>query len=342
MSLPKKHVIGILYDNLKRRKTVLPMSRRALTRWAKGLNLPRGGETVIYTGHMYQLIPKIAAMATAMARFENSWIRIFMGIGRWINKFINLSRFIGRPKKKDVYAYDRVLRNIAKLLKAAKVNFGYLYEKELYSGALLYDQGMDNVVKLQARRVLKMFRENGVRKVITVDPHTTHMLRSVYPMLLPEFDIEVISYLELLAEKGLPKGHSTNESMTIHDSCVYARYEEIIEQPRRLLDMVGVAVHEPEMKGKLTQCCGGPIESLMTGRAHEVALKRAKQLSSFESSIIVMCPICMVNLTGASLGTGIEYKDIADVLAANLLETPQNEQNKVKDGEEANQQEPAA
>ena len=68
MPLPIKPILGILADNLARRGSVLPISQRAATRWARGLNLPKGGETVIYTGHLYQLIPAIDAMAKQMAK----------------------------------------------------------------------------------------------------------------------------------------------------------------------------------------------------------------------------------------------------------------------------------
>ena len=47
MPLPTGDVIGILADNLRLRRSVLPISGRSATRWARGLNLPRGGETVV-------------------------------------------------------------------------------------------------------------------------------------------------------------------------------------------------------------------------------------------------------------------------------------------------------
>ncbi len=37
--------------------------------------------------------------------------------------------------------------------------------------------------------------------MITIDPHTTNMLRSVYPKLLPGYDVEIKTYLEVLAER---------------------------------------------------------------------------------------------------------------------------------------------
>ena len=69
MALPTKHVLGILVDNLLRRGSVLKLSPRTTVKWAQGLDIPRGGKTVIYTGHMYQLIPAISALAAKMAVF---------------------------------------------------------------------------------------------------------------------------------------------------------------------------------------------------------------------------------------------------------------------------------
>ena len=63
----------------------------------------------------------------------------------------------------------------------------------------------------------------SVRRVITVDPHTTHMLRSVFPKLADGYDVEVQSYLEVLAERELPARPAAVREVVVHDSCVYAR-----------------------------------------------------------------------------------------------------------------------
>ncbi len=95
MPLPIAPILGILSDNLRRRGSVLPLSKRAATGWARGLDLPRGGETVLYTGHMYQMIPALEVMSAQMAALENSFVTRFFGIGRVLNKFVNLSFFMG-------------------------------------------------------------------------------------------------------------------------------------------------------------------------------------------------------------------------------------------------------
>ena len=91
MPLPIGPVLGILSDNLKIRGSVLPLSKSGATGWSMGLDILSGGETVLYTGLMYQLIPAIDALASQMAVFENSVITQLFGLGRFANKFINLS-----------------------------------------------------------------------------------------------------------------------------------------------------------------------------------------------------------------------------------------------------------
>ena len=319
MPLPIGPVLGILADNLKQRGSVIPLSKSSISGWAKGLHIPSGGETVLYTGLMYQLIPSIDAMASQMALFENSPITKLFGLGGLANKFINLSFFMALTASKAMkQENDQVLRNIAGMLRKAGVEFGYLYDQELYSGALVYDGGLDESFAIHARRVFEVFRKNGVRRVITVDPHTTNILRDVYPKFIEDFDIEVQSYLEVLAEKNLSVMQEQNKELVIHDSCVYARYEGIIEQPRSLLNNAGVTVKEPELHGKFTYCCGGPLESLFPSKAHAIAANRVSQLKEAGGNIVTMCPICQVGLRKAAQGS-CQINDISMPLSAAYL-----------------------
>lgn len=319
MPLPIGSVLGILADNLTKRGSVIPLSKHNASGWTKSLNIPRGGETILYTGLLYQLIPSIDAMASQMAVFENSFITKFFGLGRFANKFINLSFFmaLGASKKMKT-ENDQVLTDIAMMLRTAGVEYGYLYNDEMYSGALVYDEGMDVSFGIHARRVSEAFRKNGVRRIITVDPHTTNILRDVYPKFVENFDFEIMSYLELLEEKKSEVKQGQDENLVIHDSCIYARYEGIIDTPRNLLTRAGVSVKEPELAGKSTYCCGGPMESLFPSKAHEISATRIAELGKEGKNIVTMCPICQVNLRKAA---GDKYKvdDISKTLAKAYL-----------------------
>jgi Fe-S oxidoreductase len=313
MPLPIGNVLGIFADNLRNRRGVIPLSSGKADAWVRGLDIPFGGETVLYTGQMYQLIPAIDSMSAIMAQFESSWITRFFGVGRILNRVADLSWFMALNTGKEQVGYNNILRNIARLLKTAGIEFGYLFGKELYSGALVYDEGIDDVFAAHARRVYRLFKENGVKRVITVDPHTTNMLKTVYPKIIPGYDLIAKSYLEVLAEKDLRCINQLPMELVVHDSCIYARHEGIVDEPRRLLKNAGARIHMPELSGRLTQCCGGPLESLFPGKAQEIAQKRLTQLAECGNSIVTMCPICMANLRRAANNT-LEIKDISEHL----------------------------
>jgi len=314
MPLPTRHVIGLMVDNLRKRKSVFPIPRRKAVRWAKALDIPEGGETVLYTGHMYQLLPYMIAAVRRMGGMEDSFLGRFVGMGRFFNRMVNVSSFISRPKRADVKRCQQLLRNIAGLLQQAGVEFGYLYKAELYSGALAYDVGADDVFHAHAQRVYDMLKEHGVRSLITVDPHTTNMMRSVYPTIIDGYDLEVKSYLEVLAASDIRPQHRVDRSITVHDSCVYARYEGVIDEPRDLLRRAGYEIREPKNNRELTHCCGGPVESLFPSVAHKVGLKRTKQLQQANgASVATMCPICMATLEMAS-DNGLQIDDISSYL----------------------------
>ena len=311
MPLPTGDIVGLMVDNLNKRGSVFPMSARKSTRWAKGLDIPRGGETVLYTGAMYQLLPYIISMVRLLERVEDTFLARYVFLGRFANRFVNLSGLAAHPSRAEVDKYDRMLQNVAGLLQQAGVQFGYLYEDDLYAGALAYDVGVDATLAAHAERVHATLRKHGVRKVITLDPHTTNMLRSVYPAILDGYDIEVQSYLEVLSEADPAPMRCIAEDVVIHDSCVYARSEGVIDEPRRLLERAGYSLREPRESRNLTYCCGGPIEALFPKKSHEIGAVRVAQLKETGGKqVTTMCPICLASLAHAADGS-IPMEDIS-------------------------------
>jgi Fe-S oxidoreductase len=313
MPLPSKDVIGILSDNLRLRGSVLPIPKRSAIGWARDLNLPRGGETVLYSGQMIQLIPYIEGLVKMQERLGDTFLARLTPLGRMMNRVFNLSAFMARPSARTRAPYDRILVDVATLLQRAGVDFGYLYEDDLYSGALTWDLGADEVVAEHARRVYRTLERRGVKHVITIDPHTTNMLRTVYPKLVDGYDLSVSSYLEVLVERELPLQSTLSGELALHDSCVFARFENVTEQPRALLNATGMTIREPEHSGRLTWCCGGPAESLYPKKALAQAQRRVEQLRAVAPEGVTMCPLCLVNLQKAA-GETMPFRDISHYL----------------------------
>ena len=95
---------------------------------------------------MYQLIPYIEGLVKAEMKFGDSWLARYTGLGRKVNRLVNISAFMARPSAAERALYDQVPINVVHLLRKAGVEFGALYEDDLYSGALAYDLGADEVL----------------------------------------------------------------------------------------------------------------------------------------------------------------------------------------------------
>ena len=81
-----------------------------------------------------------------------------------------------------------------------------------------------------------------------------------------------------------------------------------------------MSIQGAELSGKMSQCCGGPLESLFHGKAAEMAQKRIKQLSDCASEVVTMCPICLANLKREA-PPEMEVRDISEYLAQAYLPT---------------------
>ena len=313
MPLPTGDVIGILADNLRLRKSVLPLPTKVATKWTEGLDLPRGGETVLYTGMMYQLIPYIEGLVKAEMKFGDSWLAKYTGLGRKVNRIVNISAFMARPSAQERALYNQVPIDVVHLLRKAGVQFGALYEDDLYSGALAYDLGADEVLAQHAQRVQAVFKKHGVQERDHDRPahhdHATQRLSQGTRRLrrrgaqLPRG----------AGREGMTPSTTLSGEVVVHDSCVFARYEGIVDEPRELLAAAGLTVCDPENSGRQTWCCGGPVESLYPAKAAANAQKRVAQLRAAAPDAVTMCPMCFVNLSGAA-GETMRFKDISQYL----------------------------
>ncbi len=306
--------LAILAQNIAIRRSVLPLPYPVHTAWAKGLGLKRGGKTVIYTGQMYQMLPYLRRLQERRAKIPEKLSRL----ARMINPLINLSYMaaLGGVSSKERIRCNAILRRMVALLRAAGVEPGYLYERDLYAGALAHDLGLEEVFIRHAHRVARALREAGVARVICVDPHTAELLRDVYPQVVRGFRMEVVHWLQVVAEGLRGQASPVEGSLALHDSCILARRLGIVDQPRHLLSMAGWEVTAPRLSGPVTQCCGGPAETLFQERAEALARDRLEQFQGHQGPVVTACPICLLNLGKAGNGEARrEVRDLAEMMA---------------------------
>lgn len=290
MSYPLEDILNILVDNIKKYSSPFRVDHKKVSRWAYDAGLRHGGETILYTGLLYQLVPYIKASSKYLERAGGGLGKI----ARLASRIIDLSKIM-RVDDNDVEITNSILRRITYFIERSGIDIGYLYEDEPYSGVLLYDLGMIDVFKRHAEKVYNVFKMYGVRRIITVDPHTTYVMSRVYPEYIDGFDIDVINYLDLI-DIGKLDAKEIGMGYVIHDPCIYARLLDIVDRPREILKGIGIEYIDISMSKKATYCCGGPIESIFPTLSSEISRERLTQLIKASKNIITLCPICLVNL----------------------------------------------
>ncbi len=318
-------VLSTLKENIVNTGDPLGMKKVYWTEWAKDMDLPRTGETIILTARMYQMLPYIIQVTDLVASARPFLSR--KGLGGLVNignrlmgdKIIRFKALGSRGLKSKS---NKILKGIASALIAVGQRPAYLYEEEPYSGVLLYDLGLDEHIEGHIKKIYELLKAHGVKRVIGVDPHTVFMLSKVFPRYIKDYDIEVRHYLEILSGKSeaLKSNSKTEirEGFVIHDSCYMARELGIIDQVRRVLEAIGIVVREPENTKLDTDCCGGPIEYGFRDLTEKVSSGRAKELSSTSKNIIVECPICLINLNKYESEMGMKVWDVGEILFDHL------------------------
>jgi Fe-S oxidoreductase len=213
-------------------------------------------------------------------------------------------------------------RSTAKLLTAAGVDFAILGPREQCNGDPARRMGNEYVFQAYAEQNVATLGGHRVRKIVASCPHCFNTLANEYGDFGGHY--EVIHHSELLArlvDEGRlapPKGEQT---ITYHDSCYLARHNDVLIQPRKLVEAVGTPI-EMGRSGKQTFCCGaGGAHMWMEEKGKPINVARAKEAAATGAeTLAVACPFCTVMLDDGVRETGAEMRvaDVATLLAEAL------------------------
>jgi Fe-S oxidoreductase len=151
-------------------------------------------------------------------------------------------------------------RATAKVLDALGIDFAILGPEEKCAGECVRLLGEAGLFESLREENMAVFEKYQFEQVITSDPHAYDALRHLYPLLGFRHPVEqttpfVARHIDQLRER-LTK--SLDVTITYHDSCVLGRHNEIISEPRALLEAIpGVTLVEMAHTGVNTLCCGG-------------------------------------------------------------------------------------
>jgi Fe-S oxidoreductase len=229
----------------------------------------------------------------------------------------------------DFASYDprvqRITQKVARVLHAAGVDFGILYDAEQNSGNDVRRVGDEGLFEMLAKHNIDTLASCSFTRIMTTDPHTLNALRQEYRLFGADYD--VVHYtqlvLELLDSGKLQVKRGAGEIVTYHDPCYLGRYNGEFDAPREIIRRTGHELHEMGRCRENSFCCGaggGRIWGDDTGieeRPSENRIKEALALGDVKA-FIVACPKDTVMYIAAVQALAVEdrisVRDVIDLV----------------------------
>lgn len=234
-----------------------------------------------------------------------------------------------------VGSYDTRAKETAKtlgevLLKAG-VSFGVLGNEETCDGNEVNKLGEESLFQALAEENIQKFKDLGVRKIVTLSPHSYNAIKNDYPKFNGSF--EVFHYTQLFQDliKGgrLNVSGSLNARVTYHDPCFLGRWNGEYDAPREVLNAIpGIELIEMEKNREATLCCGGGGGNFYTdflggSETNPARIRIREAYATGASAVAVACPNCMTMLEDAVKAEGLEEKlkirDISEIVGEACL-----------------------
>lgn len=230
------------------------------------------------------------------------------------------------------YSYDPRMKKVAvataDILNRAGVDFGTLGAGENCCGESIRKTGNEELYKKLARKNIKAFIDNGVKKILVSSPHCYHTLKNEYPEFMVRFEVVHISQFlnELLEQKRLKLDGRYEKRVTYHDPCYLGRHNGVYEAPRNLLKKVpGLELVEMCDTRKSSLCCGGGggriwMDTPKNERFADLRIAQAKAKNA--EVLATSCPYCISNFEegrlGLADGDAFEIKDVVEIVHESL------------------------
>jgi len=231
-------------------------------------------------------------------------------------------------------SYDRrnqqVTQSLAKILKAANVDFAILGKKESCTGDPARRLGDEFTFMEQAQKNVEILNQVKPKRVVTQCAHCFNTLGSEYPDFGGEYEVVHHTQLidELIASGRLHVGRNGDtQQVAIHDPCYVARHNRVTQPPRQVLGSdqgAALKIVEPAQHGEQTFCCGAGggrmwMEEDIDKRVNFARWEQLKETGA--TTVATGCPFCMTMLDDASKNdddSGVEVKDVAELIAEQL------------------------
>ncbi len=256
--------------------------------------------------------------------------------GAWAEG-LGIETLAQNPKAEYVYwvgcvsSFDQraqgVAKAMAKILKHAGLSFAILANEEGCTGDPARRLGEEGRFQELALQNVERLNSYGVKKLIAACPHCFNSLKNEYPAFGGNYEViyhtQLISDLVREGKVAIPSEKRKEISVTLHDACYAARYNNIFDEPREAIAATGSQLREMGRKKEKTFCCGAggsnywykvPQQKSIAG------IRTEEAMGTGASKIATECPFClsMFEDTTRVMDSKMEVRDVAELVAESL------------------------
>ncbi len=222
----------------------------------------------------------------------------------------------------------KVARAFVKLLQRAGVDFAILGNEEKCTGEPARRLGHEYLYQTLAQENVATLKRYRFQTIVTACPHCFNTIRNEYPDFDGHFRVIHHSQLldELVSSGRLPVSQSAPERVTYHDACNLGRYNDVYEEPRRVLaSTIRGELLEMKLSRSRGFCCGGGggrvwLEENEGRRMNQLRVEQAMEVKP--DILASACPFCLTmfedGVKAKEVGDTIKTRDIAEVLLDRL------------------------
>jgi Fe-S oxidoreductase/nitrate reductase gamma subunit len=283
--------------------------------------------------------PGIQSMLKVIRKSGNSFGERARKRGRWTEELefevpdarterVDVLWFVGDYASFDPRSQE-ISRTLARLLHAAGVSFGIMFDGERNAGNDVRRIGEEGLYLSLAEQNIAALAECEFQRIITTDPHSLNTIRNEYPPLGGSWQVShhTTLLLELLDELRLGPLSELGYRVTYHDPCHLGRFNGEFDAPRELLERTGCVLVEMPRNRESSFCCGaggGRIwmtEPVGDERPSENRIHEAMALDGVDL-FVVSCPKDVTMYEDAIKTTGndtrLALREITELVAQSV------------------------
>lgn len=224
----------------------------------------------------------------------------------------------------------KVSQTLVQILQEKGISFGVLGDDEICCGETARRLGEEALGQMLIEGNIELFKELGVKKILTICPHCYNTFKNEYPDFGGDFDVLHHSQLlsQLMKTDPLFPENFKVQHVAIHDSCYLGRVNKDYGSTRDVVNNIkGLIVTEPNQTKESAMCCGaGGGMFWMEETGDRINHARFDQLTENKAdAVAVSCPYCLIMLTDAAKDKHVEEKvcvqDISEIYLSALNRT---------------------